>query len=110
MGNWKEEKFVQFGNFVKLHGCNIIVSKGHGFLTDVQEWSVDNDLRQIKIFIRQETALDFTPDQMCVRYWDWLYGQVTDVEEEVIEDIIVNEKTVEIVFQNDFLTLTFYVE
>lgn len=110
MGNSNVEKFEQFGDFVKLHGFNIIVSKGCGFLTNVQELCVDNDLRQIKIFIRQETELVFTPDQMCVRYWDWLYGQVANIEEEVIEDIIVNEKSVEILFEGDCFTLSFYIE
>ena len=110
MGNNNVEKFQQFADFVKLHGCNIFVSKGRGFFTDIQEWTVQNDLSEIRIFITPETALDFTPDKMCVRYWDWLYGGVMDITDEDIEEIIVSEKTVEIVFEGDCLTLSFYIE
>lgn len=110
MGNSNVEKFEQFANFLKLHGCNIIVSKGRGFRIDIQEWTVKNDSSEVRIFITPETALDFTPDKMSVRYWDWLYGAVMDINEEDIEKIVINEKSVEIVFEGDYLKLYFYID
>ncbi|WP_054995734.1 hypothetical protein [Pseudomonas ficuserectae] len=104
------EKFKQFADFVRLHGCNIFVSKGGGLCTDIQEWTVQDNLSEVRIFITPETALDFTQDGMYVRYWDWLYGAVMDIRDEDIEEIIVNEKSIEIVFDGDYLTLSFYIE
>ncbi|MEN4750708.1 hypothetical protein ABEH28_13170 [Pseudomonas sp. Ps21-P2] len=109
MGINNVEQFQQFADFVKLHGCNIFVSKGRGFCTDIKEWAVHNDLSSVMIFITPETALGFTQNKMCVRYWDWLYGAVMDINEEDIESIAVNEKSVEFVFRGDYLSLYFYV-
>lgn len=110
MGNSNVENFEQFADFVKLHGCNIFVSKGGGLCTDIQEWAVQDNSSEVKIFITPETALDITPYKMCVRYWDWLYGAVMDIRDEDIEEIIINEKSIEIVFEGDYLTLSFYIE
>ena len=109
MENSNVEKFEQFANFVKLHGCKITVSKGRGFVTDIQEWTVEDDLSEVMIFITSETALVFTDNKMYVRYYDWLYGQVMDINDEDIEEVIVTEDSVEVVLEDDYLVLSFCI-
>jgi len=46
---------------------------------------------------------------MRVKYWDWLYGQVTNVVKEEITDIIIGDKSVEMIFDNSLLSLVFRV-
>lgn len=46
---------------------------------------------------------------MRVKYWDWLYGQVTNVVKEEITDIIIADNSVEMIFDNSLLSLVFRV-
>ena len=103
------DKFQAFAEFVKLHGCNIIVDKGKEFTTEIEEWTVQNDLSEVSIFITTETELNFSGNKMRVKYWDWLYGQVTNVVEENIIDIIIADNSVEIIFDNSLLSIAFRV-
>ena len=103
------DKFQAFAEFVKLHGCNIIVDKGKGFATEIEEWTVQNDLSEVSVFITKETEINFSANKMRVKYWDWLYGQVTNVVEENITDIIIGDNSVEIMFDNSLLSLVFRV-
>ncbi|OZY30514.1 hypothetical protein [Pseudomonas lundensis] len=103
------DKFQAFAEFIKLYGCNIIVDKGKGFTTEIEEWTVQNDLSEVSVFITKETELNFSGNKMRVKYWDWLYGQVTNVVVEDITDIIISDKSVEMIFDNSFLYLEFRV-
>jgi hypothetical protein len=103
------EKFKAFAEFIKLYGCNIIVDKGKGFTTEIKEWTVQNDLSEVSVFITKETELNFSGNKMRVKYWDWLYGQVTNVVKEEITDIIIGDNSVEMIFDNSFLYLEFRV-
>lgn len=109
VGDVEPEKFKAFAEFVKLYGCNIIVDKGKGFTTDIEEWTVQNDLSEVSVFITKETELNFSANQMRVKYWDWLYGQVMNVVEENIIDIIIDDNSVEIIFDYSLLSLVFRV-
>ena len=103
------EKFKAFAEFIKLYGCNIIVDKGKGFATGIEEWTVQNDLSEVSVFISKETELNFSESKMRVKYWDWLYGQVTNVVKEEITDIIIGDNSVEIMFDDSLLSLVFRV-
>ena len=103
------EKFKAFAEFVKLHGCNIIVDKSEGFATEIEEWTVQNDLSEVSVFITKETELNFSGNKMRVKYWDWLYGQVMNVVKEEITDIIISDNSVEMIFDNSLLSLVFRV-
>jgi len=103
------DKFKAFAEFIKLYGCNIIVDKGKGFTTEIEEWTVQNDLSEVSVFITKETELNFSGNKMRVKYWDWLYGQVSNVVKEEITDIIISDKSVEMIFDNSFLYLEFRV-
>lgn len=103
------DKFKAFAEFIKLYGCNIIVDKGKGFTTEIEEWTVQNDLSEVSVFITKETELNFFGSKMRVKYWDWLYGQVTNVVKEEITDIIIGDKSVEMIFDNSLLSLVFRV-
>jgi hypothetical protein len=102
-----EEKFQWFTHFVFENEGEVLLTKGRGDVTSLNSCDIYED--EIRIYLTDETALEFDVVSMDVIYFDWFSGEAHYCRHESVEDYVFDKKSV-IVVINKRTSLTFFIK